>query len=83
MVGVAAEPLDVVSVPLARDVTEGTVARSVDAGRDAPLVPHATLPHAQGATWSPGTCSDGEPFPACVTEGVVDREAYLRDPRVP
>ena len=83
LVGVAGTPLDQVAVPLARDATEGVVTRQIDAARDAPLVPHATLPHADGSPWSPGTCADGESFPACVVEGVVDREAALRDPRAP
>ncbi len=83
IVGVGGQPLDQVAVPLAADATEGAIARSEDGARHAAFVPHALLPHAAGATWSPGTCCDGEPFPGCVSEGVVDREAYTRDARVP
>lgn len=83
LVGVAGLPLDQVAVPLASNATEGTIARQTDGARDAPMLAHATLLHANGAQWSPGTCSDGESFPECVIEGVVDRESALRDPRVP
>lgn len=81
LVGVAGDALDHVAVPMASDATEGAVTRQMDGRRGAELTPHALLPHANGAQWSPGRCSDGEPFPMCITEGVIDRETARRDPR--
>jgi len=80
LVGVAANVLDKVAVPMARTVTDSTVNRTVDGWREASLEPHATLSHANNRTWSPGYCADGEAFPVCVTEGVLDREAYFDEP---
>ena len=83
VVGIAGQPLDQVAVPMAVDATAGVVTRAEDGSRSAPMVPHAELAHADGASWSIGRCANGEPFPQCVSEGVIDREAYFRDPRVP
>lgn len=68
--------LDEVAVPLARNVTEGCVARSFDGDATGQLVPHAYIEHAGGRTWSPGTCADGLMFPGCVREGIVNRARH-------
>jgi len=73
LVGAGGEAIDKVAVPLAKTVTQGCVTRALDADRQAALLPHAHVPEAEGRTWSPGTCADGQRFPMCVAARIVAR----------
>ncbi len=53
-------------VPAAKTIESGCVNRAWDGDELAPLLPHALIDAAGGSSWSPGTCANGQQYPACV-----------------
>ena len=64
--GGAGSELDAVQLTAANNPLNGCVTRQVEGDRWADMVAHASLPRAQGASWSPGLCAGGGRFPGCL-----------------